>query len=114
MATPTEKELSDNLDKIRSDIASLTDSVKTLMADSAGIQSALKSRVNATAKQAANMGERVLSEAGELGSEALDAAQKQATQAVTSVEAHIRQNPFAAVLIAAGVGLAFGLMSSRK
>ena len=42
MATPTEKEMNEALDKIRSDITSLTDSVKTLMADSAGIQSALK------------------------------------------------------------------------
>ena len=42
MATPSEKELNDNLDKIRADIASLTDSVKTLMADSAGIDAALK------------------------------------------------------------------------
>ena len=113
MATPTEKELSDNLDKIRSDIASLTESVKTLVADSAGIQSALKSRVNATAKQAANVGERVLNEASEMGAEALDAAQKQATYAVNSVESHIRQNPFAAVLIAAGVGLAFGLITRK-
>src|SRR6185312_3661598 len=100
MATTSEKELNDNLDRIRADIASLTDSVKTLMADSAGIQSALKSKVNATARQAANVGERMLHEAGEFGSEALDAAQKQATHAVSSVEGQIRQNPFAAVLIA--------------
>jgi ElaB/YqjD/DUF883 family membrane-anchored ribosome-binding protein len=113
MATPTEKELSDNLDKIRSDIASLTDSVKTLMADSAGIQSALKSKVNATAKQAANVGERMLNEASEFGSEALDAAQKQATHAVNTVEGQIRQNPFAAVLIAAGIGFAFGLINRK-
>jgi ElaB/YqjD/DUF883 family membrane-anchored ribosome-binding protein len=113
MASPTEKELSDNLDRIRADIAALTDSVKTLMADSAGIQSALKSKVNATAKQAANVGERMISEAGEFGSEALDVAQKQATQAVSTVESHIRQNPFAAVLIAVGVGLAFGLISRK-
>jgi hypothetical protein len=31
MATPTEKELNDSLDRIRADIASLTDSVKTLV-----------------------------------------------------------------------------------
>ena len=113
MATPTEKELSDNLEKIRADISSLTDSVKTLMSDSAGIQSALKSKVNATAKQAANVGERVLHEAGELGSEALEAAHKQATYAVNTVEGQIRQNPFAAVLIAAGVGFAFGLINRK-
>ena len=113
MATPTEKELSDNLDRIRSDIAALTDSVKTLIADSAGIQSALKTKVNATAKQAANVGERMLNEASEFGAEALDAAQKQATHAVSTVEGQIRQNPFAAVLIAAGVGFAFGLINRK-
>ncbi|MBN9023999.1 MAG: DUF883 family protein [Rhizobiales bacterium] len=113
MATPSEKELSDNLDRIRADIASLTDSVKTLMADSAGIQSALKSKVNSTARQAANVGERIMSEAGDFGAEALDVAQKQATQAVSSVEGHIRQNPFAAVMIAAGIGLALGLLNRK-
>ncbi len=113
MATPTEKELNDNLDRIRADIASLTESVKTLVADSAGIQSALKSKVNATAKQAANVGERMLNEASEMGAEALKAAEKQATHAVSTVEGQIRQNPFAAVLIAAGIGFAFGLINRK-
>jgi len=113
MATPTDKELNDSLDKIRGDITALTESVKSLMADSAGIQSALKGKVNATARQAANVGERVLNEAGEFGAEALEAAQRQASQAVTSVEGHIRQNPFAAVLIAAGVGFAIALLNRK-
>jgi len=113
MAAPTEKELSESLEKIRSDISSLTDSVKSLMAESAGIQSALKSKVNNTARQAANVGERVLHEAGELSAEAIDAAQKQATFAVNSVEGHIRQNPFMAVLVAAGLGFAFGLINRK-
>lgn len=113
MATPTEKELSDNLDRIRADIASLTESVKTLVADSAGIQSALKSKVNATARQAANAGERVLHEAGEKGAEVLEAAHKHADQALNTVEGHIRTNPFAAVLIAAGIGFAFGLINRK-
>jgi ElaB/YqjD/DUF883 family membrane-anchored ribosome-binding protein len=113
MATPTEKELSDNLDRIRADIASLTESVKTLVSDSAGIQSALKSKVSATAKQAANAGERVLHEAGEMGHEALEAAHKQAGQALNAVEGHIRTNPFAAVMIAAGIGFALGLINRK-
>ena len=113
MANPADREMNESLDKIRADIASLTDSVKTLIADSAGIQSALKTKMNATAKQAANVGERMLNEASGMGAEALDAAQKQASQAVNTVETQIRQNPFAAVLIAAGLGLAFGLMSRK-
>lgn len=113
MATPTDKELSDNLDKIRADIASLTDSVKMLMADSAGIQSALRDKMNNTARHAANVGERVLNEAGEFGAEALHMAQRQAGQAVDSVEGHIRQNPFAAVMIAAGVGFVLGLFNRK-
>jgi ElaB/YqjD/DUF883 family membrane-anchored ribosome-binding protein len=113
MATPTEKELTDSLDKIRSDISSLTDSVKSLVAESAGIQSALKSKVNATAKQAVNAGERALHHAEEMGAEALDVAQRQAMHAVNTVEGQIRHNPFAAVLIAAGVGFAFGLINRK-
>lgn len=113
MASPTEKELNDSLDRIRGDIAALTESVKTLMADSAGMKSALKSKVNATAREAASVGERVLSEAGEFGAEALEAAQKQATYAVSSVEGQIRANPFAAVLIAAGLGFALALLNRK-
>jgi len=113
MATPTEKELTDNLEKIRADIASLTASVKSLAAESAGIQTALKNKVSETAKQAMNTGERVLHHAEEMGSDALHAAQRQASQAVDTVEGQIRQNPFAAVLIAAGIGFAFGLINRK-
>ena len=113
MATPTEKELNESLDKIRADIASLTDSVKALMADSAGIQSALRDKMNNTARHAAGVGERMINEAGEFGAEALEIAQRQAGQAVDSVEGHIRQNPFAAVMIAAGVGFALGLLNRK-
>jgi ElaB/YqjD/DUF883 family membrane-anchored ribosome-binding protein len=113
MAASPDKELADNLDKIRADIASLTESVKTLLSDSAGIQSALKSKVNATAKQAATMGERMLNEAGEMGAEAIHTAQKQATVALNSVEGQIKQNPFAAVLIALGIGFAFGIVNRK-
>ncbi|MCB1500619.1 MAG: hypothetical protein R3F59_28585 [Myxococcota bacterium] len=113
MATPTEKELSDNLEKIRADLASLTASVKALAAESAGIQSALKEKVTATARQAMNKGEQVLHQAEEMGSEALQAAHRQASQAVDTVEGQIRQNPFAAVLIAAGIGFAFGLINRK-
>lgn len=113
MATPTEKELSDNLEKIRADLASLTASVKALAAESAGIQSALKTKMNATAKQAVDAGERMLHQAEAMGAEALDAAQRQAAHAVNTVEGQIRQNPFAAVLIAAGIGFAFGLINRK-
>ncbi len=113
MAAPTEKELNDALERIRGDISSLTDSVKGLMADSDGIKSALKSKANAAAREAAHVGERVLNEATEFGAEALDAAHRQATQAVSSVEGQIRRNPMAAVLIAAGVGFAFALLSRK-
>jgi len=112
MAT-AEKELSESLDRIRADIASLTENMKTLMADSANMKSALKAKVDATAKQAAQVGERVLNEASEMGAEALQAAQKQASAAVSTVEGHIRQNPLAAVLIAAGIGFAFGLINRK-
>ncbi len=113
MATTSEKELNDNLDRIRSDIASLTESVRTLMADSAGIQSALKSKLNATAKNAATMGENLLHEAEEMGAEAFHAAQRQASMAVNTVEGQIKQNPLAAVVIALGVGFVLGLFNRK-
>jgi len=113
MATPAEDELSASLEKIRADLALLTDSVKVLVADSAEIQSVLKSRLTATAKQAAIVGERMLSEATGMGQDALEAAQAQASQAVTSLEGQIRQSPMSAVLVALGLGFFLGLINRK-
>jgi ElaB/YqjD/DUF883 family membrane-anchored ribosome-binding protein len=109
----TEKDLSEHLETIRKDIASLSETVSQLVSDTAGIQASLKRRVSTAAKQATNTGEQIVSEAAEMGSEALHAAARQANAAVGTVEREIARNPLTAVLIALGAGLALGLMSRK-
>jgi ElaB/YqjD/DUF883 family membrane-anchored ribosome-binding protein len=113
MASNPEKDLADSLERIRADIASLSGTVGQLVSDTAGIQASLKKRVNSAAKQAAAVGEEFLSEASEIGSEALQAATKSASAAVDNVETQIARNPFTAVLIALGLGFAVGLISRK-
>ena len=90
-----ERELSDHFETLRKDIAALTETVSQLVSDTAGIQASLKKRVTA------------------LGSDAFEAAAKQANAAVSSVETGIAHNPLIAVLIALGFGFAIGLIRRR-
>lgn len=90
-----ERELSEHFETLRKDIAALTETVSQLVSDTAGIQASLKKRVTA------------------LGSDAFEAAAKQATAAVSSVETGIAHNPIIAVLIALGFGFAIGLIRRR-
>ena len=80
MASNADKELSDNLDQIRADISALTETVKTLVADTSGIQSSLKKKFDETRKQASHMGEQLLKEATDMGSDALHSAARQASK----------------------------------
>ena len=91
----TERELSEHFETIRKDIAALTDTVGQLVSDTAGIQASLKKRVSA------------------LGNDAFQAAAKQATAAVSSMETGIAHNPLIAVVTALGFGFAIGLISRR-
>lgn len=113
MASNTEKDLSDHLDRIRSDISSLSDTVASLVSDTAGIKSTLKRGASNAAKHAAALGEEMVHEASELGSEAMHAAARGANAAVSSVEAQIERNPLTSVLIALGFGFAIGLMTRK-
>ena len=113
MATSSEKDLSDHLERIRADISSLSETVATLVSDTAGIKSTLKRGATNAAKQAASLGEEVMHEAHELGSEAMHAAARGATAAVSSVESQIERNPLTSVLIALGFGFAIGLMTRK-
>ena len=113
MASNADKELSDNLDQIRADISALTETVKTLVADTSGIQSSLKKKFDETRKQAGHLGEQVMKDATDMGSDALHAAARQASNKIDEVEVKITQNPFTSVLIALGVGFAVGLLSRR-
>ncbi|MEP0322079.1 DUF883 family protein [Bauldia litoralis] len=113
MATTTDKEMSENLDKLRADIAALSATVKTLVSDTSGIQSTLKKKFDETTQQASSMGERIIKDATGMGNDALAAAAKQASSTIDEVEVKITKNPFASVLIALGVGFAVGLLNRR-
>lgn len=109
----TEKDLADHLETIRKDIASLSETVGQLVSDTAGIQASLKKRVGAAAKQATAVGEQLVSDAADMGNDAMHAVAREAGAAVNSVEREIARNPLTAVLIALGAGFAIGLMSRK-
>ena len=113
MASNPEKDLADSLERIRSDIAALGQTVGQLASDTAGIQATLKKRVSSAAKQAAAMGEEMLDEATDMGTEAMHAAARTATSMVDSAETQIARNPLTSVLVALGLGLALGIISRR-
>ena len=113
MAPRSDEELSDHVDRIRADIAALSETVRQLVGDTAGIQATLKQRVSTAAKQAAHASGDILGEAGALGEEAMEAAARGATAAVDSIETQIARNPLTAVLIALGFGFAVGLLSRK-
>jgi ElaB/YqjD/DUF883 family membrane-anchored ribosome-binding protein len=113
MAARADEDLAEHIERIRSDIAALSETVAQLVSDTAGIQATLKRRVNAAAKQAAKTGSDFLGEASALGEEALEAAERGATAAVDTIETQIARNPLTAVLIALGFGFAVGLWSRK-
>jgi ElaB/YqjD/DUF883 family membrane-anchored ribosome-binding protein len=109
----TEKDFNDNLDKIRAEISALTDTVSKLVSDTAGMQAALKKKVNAAAKQATAMGEEFVSDAVDMGNDAIHAATRAAAGAIDNVEGQIARNPMTAVLVALGIGFAVGLVTRK-
>jgi len=113
MASNPDKDLADNLERIRADIAALSDTVGQLVSDTAGIQASLKRKAATAAKDAVRTGEALMSEAGEIGAEALQAASRTASNAVDNMESQIAKNPLTSVLIALGLGFALGLISRR-
>ena len=113
MATRADEDPAAHFERIRADIAALSETVAQLVTDTAGIQATLKRRVNAAAKQAAQAGGDMLGEATALGEEAMEAAARGATAAVDTIETQIARNPLTAVLIALGFGFAVGLLSRK-
>src|SRR5262245_61087431 len=113
MATKADDDVAEHIERIRADIAALSDTVAQLVSDTAGIQATLKRRVNAAARQAARAGGDILGEAAAIGEEAVEAAAKGATAAVSTIESEIARNPLTSVLIALGFGFAVGLLSRK-
>lgn len=112
MATK-EEDLAAHIERIRADIATLSETVSQLVKDTSGIQASLRRRVNSAARDAARAGGDILGEATAIGEEAIDAAAKGATAAVNSIEAEIARNPLTSVLIALGFGFAVGLLTRK-
>lgn len=113
MATNADKDMSEHLDKIRADIAALSETVKALAADTAGIQSSLGESLNKRAREAAKAGEKLAEDAAAMGTDAFHSAASQATDALKDLEGTVARKPMTSLLIALGVGFAFGLLSRR-
>src|SRR5882757_576117 len=102
MAARVDEDLAEHIERIRADIAALSETVAHLVSDTAGIQATLKKRVNTAARQAARAGGDILGEATAMGEEAMEAAARGATAAVNTIETEIARNPLTAVLVALG------------
>jgi ElaB/YqjD/DUF883 family membrane-anchored ribosome-binding protein len=113
MAASSEKDLADTLDRIRADLAALSGTVTQLVTDTAGIQKTLKQKVNSAAKQAGAAGEALVSDAMEMGEEALNVASRTASAALGNVEGQIVRNPMAAVAVALGLGFVIGIVTRK-
>lgn len=113
MASNADKDLGENLERIRADIAALSETVSQLVSDTAGIQASLRKKVNTAARQAAAAGEDMMNDAVEMGGEAVASVARSATAAVDQVEGQIARNPMTSVLIALGLGFVAGLVSRK-
>lgn len=85
----TESQLDADIAALKDDVARLTDTLQTLLADGA-----------ATARNAAREG--------------VDTARQKATDAADDLSESIEQNPLTAVLIALGVGYVVGALGRRR
>jgi ElaB/YqjD/DUF883 family membrane-anchored ribosome-binding protein len=107
MTAIEEKDIADQIETIRAEIASLTKKMSLLVSDTAGIRASLARSVTNAAKSAVGF----VNEAEEFGGEALHAAVRGATAAVGGVQQEIERNPLPAVIIAAGFGFICGFLS---
>ena len=96
-----ERDIAEQIEILRADIASLTTTVSQLVTDIAGIQASLMRLESSADWDAAN-------EAARLSGEALHPAGRGIIAAVAGVEAEIERHPLTAVLIALWVGKAIG------
>jgi ElaB/YqjD/DUF883 family membrane-anchored ribosome-binding protein len=97
---PTASDLSADLDALRADIARLSDTMAGLV------------RAQANSAGAAVRG--AVGDAREQLAQAANQAQDSALGAAAELERRIERNPLTAVLIAAGIGMALGMMSKSR
>ncbi len=113
MAIKSETDISDHIDRIRSDIATLSETVAQLVSDTAGIQATLRKRLTTAVGRTASAGSDLLSEAAAIGEDAVAAAARGATATARSIGGEIARNPLAAILVALGFGFAVGLFTRK-
>ena len=97
---PTAADLNSDLAALRADIARLSDTIAGL--------------VRAQADQASAAMRGAVGDARDQLSRAAADAQDSARNAAVDLERRIERNPLTAVLIAAGIGMALGMMSRRS
>jgi len=97
---PTAADLTSDLAALRADLARLSDTISGL------------ARVQADSASAAMRG--AVGDARDQLTRAAADAQDSARNAAADLERRIERNPLTAVLIAAGIGMALGMMSRRS
>jgi ElaB/YqjD/DUF883 family membrane-anchored ribosome-binding protein len=91
----------------------LQEQIESLKADLAAISTTLSDLVRSGVREGRTRVERKASEYKRQGMEQADAALEEARAYGDALEGKIVENPFAAVLVALGLGFLVGLMSRR-
>lgn len=100
-----------HLERLRADIATLSETVARLASESASSAKSQAHEVaSGAARRASDAGQQIYRDAAAIGNDAIDIAQA----ATGQLEAQISRNPMMAVLAALGVGFAAGLLSCRR
>jgi ElaB/YqjD/DUF883 family membrane-anchored ribosome-binding protein len=104
-------ELLDHVEKLRADLATLTQTVSKIASDSsAGFQAQIRDAVGKASRNAGEAGQQVYRDASVLGNEAVATT----NAAIGQAERQIAKNPLMALFAALGVGFFVGLLSHRR
>lgn len=108
--SPTSDVMQD-FNQLRADISRLSDTVADL------VKAQTKAATSTLTDTLSQGGEKIsatMSQLGDTARQASDQAQATVRSASRDLEATINQNPLTSVLLAAGVGLLFGMLSARN
>lgn len=94
------EQLSKDVDALKTDIASLVETLKGLGAESKD------AAVSEAKRQAANLGDEARTR--------IDTLQSTADQLAAQAKETVQEKPASALMIAAAIGMAFGFMTARK
>ena len=104
-------DISLHLERLRTDFATLSETVKRLASESAAsAQSQVSDAANRAAHGASDAGHQIYRDASTLGKDAMNTASAASGQ----IETQIARNPVTSVLAAIGIGFAIGLLSRRQ